>query len=135
MHLDLAQSETSLNLVKQRVSDGVTQAGGNPTALPWAQIIQFILSLLGSGGICPSPTPTPAKDPATAAAEAKNAAEKHPLASQMMLAAAYRKQGYPQPRQLAQGTISALHASSVEELTSVATTAQAMQSAAEVMID
>jgi len=126
--MDFAQAESSMSLVKQRVSDGTAAAGGNVGALPWAQIIQFILTLLGSGGICPKPTPTPTPTPAQAASDAKAMADQHPVTSQIMLAAAYRKQGFPQPRQLAQGSLSALSATTVDELTTVVTVAQAMQS-------
>ena len=125
----LASAEASLSLIQTRVSEGVVAAGGNPEAINWQALIQLLFQLFTTGGICPTPTPTPPKPAAEAAADIKATVEKHPLACQELLFRAYRKHGQAQPRQVAQGTIHGVKASTVEELTAMATTAQAMQAA------
>lgn len=125
-----AAAEAQMSVIQHHVVDGHVAAGGSASAIgPYMQqIINFLLSLVTSGGLCPTPNPAPVPTPATAAANLK-ALEAHPVACQIELAMANRKQGFPQPRQLAQGMMTALKATPVDELTAIATTAQAMQAA------
>jgi len=121
----------------QRLTDGIKAAGGDAGILPpgtFAALIQMLLSLLSSTGICPkqpTPTPTPAKDPATAVAETRAAVKAAPLVSQMQLTEAALAQGLAPTRRaartLAQGSIHALDNSTDDELVKLVTVHNAIQ--------